>query len=187
MASWFFYENNQKYGPITDQQLQQFATAGRITPETIVETEAGRWPAKAIKGINFPTDSPLEGLSFSQDAAPLNFTPSQSQSQPKARRTGPRASQTAQNIKIAAFGLWGLGVLCLLIALVGYSSVSSVGKKTSSATSMEEAFKNAEKAANSAKNGAIMISCGMYTAPIAIICGTVCFCTSLVLKETQER
>lgn len=186
MTKWFFYENNQKYGPVTDQQLQQFAMDGRITPETVVETEAGRWPAKAIKGINFPADSPLAGLSFSQDSAPLNFASSQSQSQPKTRRTGQRVSQSAQKVKLAAFGLWGLGVLCLLIALVGYSSVSNAGKKVSSATSMEEAFKNAENAAKSAKNGAVMVSCGLYTAPIALVCGTICFCTFLVLKETQE-
>jgi len=55
MSTWFYYDNNgQKQGPITDGQLKGLAEAGQITPETIIETEEGKTaPARKVTGLTF--------------------------------------------------------------------------------------------------------------------------------------
>jgi hypothetical protein len=60
MSTWFYYDNNgQKQGPITGGQLKGLAKAGQITPETIVETEAGQQcKASRISGLQFFTAPP---------------------------------------------------------------------------------------------------------------------------------
>jgi len=55
MSTWYYYDSNgQKQGPVTGGQLKGLAKAGHITPETMVETEAGKTaPARKVKGLTF--------------------------------------------------------------------------------------------------------------------------------------
>jgi len=55
MSNWFYYDHSgQKQGPITDGQLKELAMRGTISPQTVVETEAGKSaPAGKIKGLTF--------------------------------------------------------------------------------------------------------------------------------------
>lgn len=52
MSLWFYYDENGKQGPIQPSELKTLAEMGQITPDTIVETEAGRKAkASAVKGL----------------------------------------------------------------------------------------------------------------------------------------
>jgi len=55
MSTWFYFDaNGQKHGPVSGGQLKGLAKAGRITPETVVETETGKTaPAGKVKGLTF--------------------------------------------------------------------------------------------------------------------------------------
>lgn len=55
MTTWYYYDSkDRKVGPATGEQLKEFAKNGRITPETIVETEDGKTaPAGKVKGLTF--------------------------------------------------------------------------------------------------------------------------------------
>ena len=57
MPNWFYIDaNGRKQGPVTGGQLKGLAKAGRITPDTIVETEDGKTaPAGKVKGLTFVT------------------------------------------------------------------------------------------------------------------------------------
>ena len=54
MAKWFYYNESGEKIEVTGGQLKGLAKTGRITPETIVETEEGRTaPARKVKGLTF--------------------------------------------------------------------------------------------------------------------------------------
>ena len=55
MSTWYYYDSNgQKQGPITGGQLKGLAKTGRITSDTIVETEHGKKArAGKVKGLTF--------------------------------------------------------------------------------------------------------------------------------------
>ena len=56
MTNYFYTDiNGQKQGPVTAEELKQFAQQGTITPETIVENETDKSvPVKQCKGLTFP-------------------------------------------------------------------------------------------------------------------------------------
>jgi len=56
-AAWFYYAaDNQRIGPITASVLKQFAKAGVITPDTIIENIGGRREkAGNVRGLTFST------------------------------------------------------------------------------------------------------------------------------------
>ena len=61
MANSFFYTdaNGNKQGPLTPEQLQTLATKGIITPDTLLESEAGQQgKAGQIRGLKFNTAEP---------------------------------------------------------------------------------------------------------------------------------
>ena len=61
MANSFFYTdaNGNKQGPLTPEQLQTLATKGIITPDTLLESEAGQQgKAGQIRGLKFKTADP---------------------------------------------------------------------------------------------------------------------------------
>ena len=54
MAKWFYYNESGEKIEVTGGQLKGLAKAGRITPDTIVETEEGKTaPARKVKGLTF--------------------------------------------------------------------------------------------------------------------------------------
>ena len=54
MATWHYYNEKGEKITVTGGQLKGLAKAGRITPETIVETEEGKQvPARKVKGLAF--------------------------------------------------------------------------------------------------------------------------------------
>jgi len=55
MANWFYYDiDGQKQGPYNGGQLKWLAKNGKITPDTVVETEEGKTaPARKVKGLTF--------------------------------------------------------------------------------------------------------------------------------------
>jgi len=69
MSTWHYYENGEKI-TVTGGQLKGLAKTGRITPETIVETEDGKKaPARKVKGLTFVTATQPETVA-SETATP---------------------------------------------------------------------------------------------------------------------
>jgi len=62
MSNWYYYDSNgQKQGLVTGGQLKWLAKNGKITPETMVETEDGKTaPARKVKGLTFTTTAQPE-------------------------------------------------------------------------------------------------------------------------------
>lgn len=56
MTNYFYYDSRgRKVGPATGEQLRTFAKNGKITPETIIETEEGKKGlAGNVRGFVFP-------------------------------------------------------------------------------------------------------------------------------------
>jgi len=54
-TTWHYYDSDgQKQGPISGGRLKRLAKTGRITPETMIETENGKVvPAVKIQGLTF--------------------------------------------------------------------------------------------------------------------------------------
>jgi len=55
MSTWYYYDNDgQKQGPYSGGQLKWLAKNGKISSETVVETEEGKTaPARKVKGLTF--------------------------------------------------------------------------------------------------------------------------------------
>ena len=52
MSNWYYYSNNQKYGPVSSAQLQKLVLTSVIQFQTVVETENGRkFYARDVKGL----------------------------------------------------------------------------------------------------------------------------------------
>ena len=72
MAKWFYYNENGDKIEVTGGQLKGLAKAGRITPETIVETEEGKTaPARKVKGLTF--GEPAQSESTTPESITLPF------------------------------------------------------------------------------------------------------------------
>jgi len=55
MAKWYYYNEQHEKIEVTGGQLKGLAKIGKITPNTIVETEDGKTaPARRVKGLLFP-------------------------------------------------------------------------------------------------------------------------------------
>ena len=77
MTNWYYYNNEQKQGPVTDAQLRQLALQGDVTLETKVETCDGRIViAKKIKGLTFP-----EAVETSEKIQPESTHPESAEQQ----------------------------------------------------------------------------------------------------------
>ena len=60
MSNWHYYNEKGEKIAVTGGQLKGLAKAGRITPETIVETEDGKTaPARKVKGLTFVAAQPV--------------------------------------------------------------------------------------------------------------------------------
>ena len=79
MSTWYYYDEEGDKIAVTGGQLKGLAKAGRITPETIIETEDGKSaPARKVKGLTFAM-SEVEAYGLSQPAVssePSPFTAS---------------------------------------------------------------------------------------------------------------
>jgi hypothetical protein len=81
MSTWYYFDEKGDKIQVTGGQLKGLAKAGRITPETVVETEEGKTaPARKVKGLTFgeatqpekpPAPSPAPSL---PSASPNPFT-----------------------------------------------------------------------------------------------------------------
>ena len=61
MSNWFYYNEKGEKIAITGGQLKWLAKNGKISPETVVETENGKTaPARKVKGLVFITPEPSE-------------------------------------------------------------------------------------------------------------------------------
>lgn len=62
MANWYYYDNNQLYGPVSAGDLQLYINSGQIKPDTIIQHESGRkCMAKNVKGLIFPGQDSNKG------------------------------------------------------------------------------------------------------------------------------
>ena len=60
MAKWFYYNESGEKIEVTGGQLKGLAKTGRITRDTIVETEEGKSaPARKVKGLTFVEPPPV--------------------------------------------------------------------------------------------------------------------------------
>lgn len=62
MTNWYYYDSKgRKVGPATGEQLKAFAKNGKISPDTMVETEDGKTaPAGNVKGLTFAVATSIE-------------------------------------------------------------------------------------------------------------------------------
>ena len=115
MSTWHYYDEKGEKVTVTGGQLKGLAKAGRITPDTIIETEDGKTaPARKIKGLTFleatPTDTPpLEATeSKTLPPQPAPEVAPETTAVPKEESVPPAASQESflskayANAKIAA-------------------------------------------------------------------------------------
>ena len=71
---WFYYENDEKRGPVTAAQLKALADKGIVRRETIVETEEGRQAyAHQVQGLI------VEPTTVSMHVPPPGYQPQQPQ------------------------------------------------------------------------------------------------------------
>jgi len=78
MTKWFYYNENGEKIEVTGGQLKGLAKAGRITPNTVVETAEGKTaPARKVNGLVFaalpvqqPAVTPIQPTVQSQPIAP---------------------------------------------------------------------------------------------------------------------
>jgi len=88
MPNWYIYQNNQKYGPVTSETLQQLTNERKVTPKTIIEAENGhRYEAGQIQGLAFP----VEILVVVAPPEPDNTTSFESAFSENKNSTGPVA------------------------------------------------------------------------------------------------
>jgi len=53
-TTWFYYNEQGEKISITSRELKELAASGKITPETVVETDEGKSaPARKVKGLKF--------------------------------------------------------------------------------------------------------------------------------------
>ena len=105
MSTWYYYNEQGEKIEVTGGQLKGLAKAGRITPETIVETEDGKTaPARKVKGLTFVMSTPpieLEIYGVSQPKPPPEPSPFTS-FPPEATRTPIAAPAATSNPFTAA-------------------------------------------------------------------------------------
>lgn len=67
MSTWHYYNEKGDKITITGGQLKWLAKNGKITPETIIETEEGKSaPARKVKGLTFLAAAQLESTTSDQ-------------------------------------------------------------------------------------------------------------------------
>ena len=67
-TTWYYYSKGQKHGPVSGGQLKGLAKNGKITPETVIETESGKIAqAGKVKGLTFGE------AASSDESAPFRF------------------------------------------------------------------------------------------------------------------
>jgi len=73
MKMWYYYDSNgRKQGPIVPRRILELAKSGKITPETILESEDGKSaPAGTMKGLVF-TDAPLPRAVATEQKTPAS-------------------------------------------------------------------------------------------------------------------
>ena len=65
MSTWYYYNEKGEKTSVTGGQLKWLAKNGKITPETVIETEDGKTaPARKVQGLTFATSIPLEPSPF---------------------------------------------------------------------------------------------------------------------------
>ena len=70
MSKWFYYNESGDKTEVTGGQLKWLAKNGKITPETMVETEGGKTAlAKKVKGLTFITPEAIPSESASPEPA----------------------------------------------------------------------------------------------------------------------
>ena len=80
--TWYFYPN--KIGPITSTALKELALQGKITPQTVIETEQGKLAkAENVRGLVFSSPeneeiSPIKPKSEPSSNLPIESIPSNS-------------------------------------------------------------------------------------------------------------
>ena len=74
MPNFFYFDqNNQKHGPVDDQQLKALAAQGVINPNTPMETDTGhKGTAGQIPGLTFNTATPIS-VAQSPQVAPATL------------------------------------------------------------------------------------------------------------------
>ena len=128
MVQWYYYDHNgRKQGPVVPRRILELAKNGKITPETIIETEDGKSaPAGTIKGLVF-TDSELPRFAATEQKPATASMPTEQNpffpSVPKARWQflGKLSSMTGSLIRtlVSLFGsMWALVKFLVVCGIV---------------------------------------------------------------------
>ncbi|MBR2694129.1 MAG: DUF4339 domain-containing protein [Thermoguttaceae bacterium] len=67
---FFYFDADQRLGPVNAAQLKALALQGIITPDTVIEAGSKTLPARKIKGLEFgsPAPPPVEEVPFDDPA-----------------------------------------------------------------------------------------------------------------------
>ena len=106
---WYYAENNQQVGPISEQEFQSLVNSGRITAETLVWREG--WADWQEAGSVFPQLQPA--MSSTPEAPPVATSGSDATA---SYCPGPRRRRSGPNLGLLA--VLAAAVLLLLIVLI---------------------------------------------------------------------
>jgi hypothetical protein len=136
MTNFFYFDqNNQKCGPVSEEQLKVLASFGLITPQTPMETDTGdKGVAGQIPGINFGTAAPSPCAQPTPKQQFDNYTP------PPVGQVSIPPSQTGGGTAITSL-ICGIGSVItggglLLLPLIGliFGILGMKSKKSGIAT-----------------------------------------------------
>jgi len=118
MAKWFYYSESGKKIEVTGGELKGLAKMGRITPETIVETEDGKTArAGKVKGLTFAEATPTETPPFAEPTDAQNPEPNTTEvakigwmSSYNALKTSSQQGSPEAMFFLGYFSLYALGI-----------------------------------------------------------------------------
>ena len=113
MAEWYYVDDGERQGPVSEEQLQELAGAGRLGPHTLVWTEGyERWvQASQVPGL-VPED--LEPAAAPTAPGPASAPPTHVDAQPI-----PDAHGYAEPSKNSQLAVWSLVLAITSLACCG--------------------------------------------------------------------
>lgn len=116
---FYYFDADQRRGPVNAAQLRALAANGIITPDTTIEAGGRNLPARRIKGLEFapadpPAAYPVEEPAPDPEPAPADDKEEKARKRKERERAAARAS-----LEWWASSLRAIGWLEIIIGIVG--------------------------------------------------------------------
>lgn len=130
-ADWYYAKGGQRHGPVTEEQLRQFAGSGQIQSTDLVWRKGmAEWQqAGSIEGLSFPPqpNAPDVSLPPTMPVSPPPVTAARSPATSHPTVFGGADNQGKVWMKRIGIGLGAFVVLIVLLAVVSSSNDANVG------------------------------------------------------------